>query len=378
MLLRRITPYLFSAFLLCSCAVNASAKLQVGATAAPAPLLPPEFAAWQLQGSLEKTTQPQTADAANVAVLKEYGFTDYAAGNYAENGNSLTVRAMRFTDATGAYGAYTYYRIPGMHPEDIGRGAAANGSRILFWDGATLVDAKFDHLTAMSAAELRELASKLPVPNGTANIPPSLPGYLPRKDLDITYTRYSLGPEAYARSGGVLPPSLIDFSKSPEVLSGGYTLGGGTGVLTLIEYPTPQIAAERERAISAYLKSGNQTANPWTQALADSSAKALLTRRSGLLVGVTSGSLPAADAQRLLDRFNYEASVTWNHPQGYVPETTKAASLLLGIAALCGILGGTALVLGVFLGGGRALFRRLRGKPASALSETEFIRLDLR
>jgi hypothetical protein len=97
-----------------------------------------------------------------------------------------------------------------------------------------------------------------------------------------------------------------------------------------------------------------------------------------LLVGITSGNLPAADAQRLLDRFNYEASVTWNHPQGYVPETTKAASLLLGIAALCGILGGTALVLGVFLGGGRALFRRLRGKSASSLSETEFIRLDLR
>lgn len=383
MLLRRIAPSLLSVSLLCPCAGFASAKLQVGATAAPAPLLPPEFAAWQLQGALEKTTQPQTADAANVGVLKEYGFTDYAAGNYTEAGNSLAVRAMRFGDATGAYGAYTYYRIPGMHPEDIGRGAAANGNRILFWNGATLVDAKFDHLTAMSAAELRELASKLPVPNGTANIPPSLPGYLPRKNLDITYTRYSLGPEAYTRSGGVLPPSLIDFTKSPEVLSGAYTLPAGNGLLTLIEYPTPQIAADRERAISAYLKgsqggAGTESATSRPQALAESSPKALLTRRSGLLVGVTSGDFAASDAQALLDRINYEASVTWNHPQGYVPETTKAASLLLGIAALCGILAGTALVLGVFLGGGRALYRRLRGKPASSLAETEFIRLDLR
>ncbi|MGI8771126.1 MAG: DUF6599 family protein [Acidobacteriaceae bacterium] len=381
MLLRRIAPSLLSISLLCPCAF-AAAKLQVGATAAPAPLLPPEFAAWQLQGSLEKTTQPQTADAANAGVLKEYGFTDYAGGNYSENGNSLTVRAMRFADATGAYGAYTYYRIPGMHPEDIGRGAAANGSRILFWNGATLVDAKFDHLTAMSAAELRELAGKLPVPNGTGNIPPSLPGYLPRKNLDITFTRYSLGPEAYMRTGGVLPPSLIDFTKSPEVLSGAYTVTQGSGLLTLIEYPTPQIAADRERAIAAYLKSGRQQGGqasaPWPQPLAESSPNALLTRRSGLLVGITSGSLPASDAQALLDRINYEASVTWNHPQGYVPETAKAASLLLGIAALCGILAGTALILGIFLGGGRALFRRLRGKPASSLAETEFIRLDLR
>ncbi len=377
MLLRRIALSLLSASLLCPCAF-AAAKLRVGATAAPAPLLPPAFAAWQLKGSFEKTDQPQTADAGNAGVLKEYGFTDYASGNYAENGNTLTVRAMRFGDATGAYGAYTYYRIPGMHPEDIGRGAAANGSRILFWNGATLVDAKFDHLTAMSAAELRELAGKLPVPNGTGNIPPSLPGYLPRKNLDITYTRYSIGPEAYTRTGGVLPASLIDFTKSPEVLSGAYTTTAGDGLLTLIEYPTPQIAIDRERAISAYLKGGNQTASPWPQALAQSAPQALLTRRSGLLVGVTSGGFAASDAQALLGNINYEASVTWNHPQGYVPETAKAASLLLGIAALCGILAGTALILGIFLGGGRALFRRLRGKPASSLSETEFIRLDLR
>jgi hypothetical protein len=61
-----------------------------------------------------------------------------------------------------------------------------------------------------------------------------------------------------------------------------------------------------------------------------------------------------------------------------VPETTKAASLLLGIAALFSILGGAAVVIGIFLGGGRALVRRLRGKPASSMSEVEFIRLDLR
>jgi hypothetical protein len=284
---------------------------------------------------------------------------------------------MRFGDATGAYGAYTYYRVPGMHPEDIGRGAAANGPRILFWNGATLVDAKFDHLTAMSAAELRELARKLPVPGGTADIPPSLPGYLPRKDLEITHTRYSLGPQAYVRSGGVLPPALIDFHKSPEVLTGEYSTTHGDGFLTLIEYPTPQIAAEQERAIAAYLKAGNQAGTPWAQALADSSTQALQTRRSGLLVAVTSGGFAAPDAEKLLGGINYEAAVTWNRPQGYVPETTKAARLLLGIAALFSILGGAAVVIGIFLGGGRALYRKLRGKPASSMSEVEFIRLDL-
>ncbi len=356
----------------------AFAKQQVSAMAAPAPLLPASFAGWRLNGAIERKADPGAVDATNAQVLKECGFSDYAAASYMGNGNTLSVHAMRFADATGAYSAYTFYRLPGTHPEEIGRGGAANGSQVIFWNGATVVDAKFDHLTAMSAAGLRELATKLPVPNGTANIPPSLTGYLPRKDLDITYTRYALGPEAYTRTSGVLPPGLIDFSKSPEVLSGKYNPMRGSGTLTLIEYPTPQLAAERERAIAAFFKAGHQSGTPWPQTLADSRIEALLTRRSGPLVAVTSGDFFADDAHALIESINYEASVTWNHPQGYVGDSAKAARLFLGVFALFAILGGTAVLLGVFFGGARVVIRRLRGKPDSTLEENQFIKLNLK
>ncbi len=36
------------------------------------------------------------------------------------------------------------------------------------------------------------------------------------------------------------------------------------------------------------------------------------------------------------------------------------------------------MLLGFFLGGGRALYRMARGKPLSSVYEEEFIRLDLR
>ena len=75
---------------------------------------------------------------------------------------------------------------------------------------------------------------------------------------------------------------------------------------------------------------------------------------------------------------NYQADVVWNNPQGYISDGSKVARLILGIFALTGILGGAAILLGLFLGGGRALYRVLRGKPASAFQEeTEFIRLNL-
>jgi hypothetical protein len=351
---------------------------KVVATAMPAPLLPESFAGFELQGKLDKTTAPGTADPGNAQVLVEDGFRDFASGSYKSDANMVTIRAMRFADASGAFAAYTFYRVPGMAPEDIGKGGAANGDRVLFWNGATVVDAKFDHLTAMSAAALRDLAAKLPMVGGSAGVPPSLLGFLPRTDLEPTHTRYSLGPETYTRSGGVLPAGLIDFSKSPELLTGDFNLRSGAGTLTIIEYPTPQIAAERERAIAAYLKGGGQPRQPFTEALEGSNRQALATRRSGLLVAVTSGGFDAADAHKLLDKVNYEASVTWNSPAGYVPETTKAARLLVSVVTFCLITCGATFLLGIFLGGGRALYRIARGKPASSVEEMEFIKLNLR
>lgn len=380
-------PLLATALLLMPCLMQGlgaqspssqSLSKQVVATAAPAPLLPESFAGFELQGKLDKTTAAATADAANAQVLTEDGFQDFASGDYKNNVNTVTIRAMRFADASGAYAAYTFYRVPGTAPEDIGKGGAANGDRVLFWNGATVVEAKFDHLTAMSAEALRELAERLPMVGGAAGVPPSLPGFLPRTDLEPTHTRYSLGPEAYTRGGGVLPVALIDFSKSPEVLSGGFNLRSGEGTLTIIEYPTPQIAAERERAIAAYLKAGNQPQQPFPQALESSNTQALATRRSGTLVAVTSGGFDTADAHKLLDKVNYEASVTWNNPSGYISEPTKAARLLVNVVTFCLITCGATFLLGIFLGGGRALYRIARGKPASSVEDMEFIKLNLR
>ncbi len=101
-------------------------------------------------------------------------------------------------------------------------------------------------------------------------------------------------------------------------------------------------------------------------------------RRSGPLVAITNGNFSADEARKLLGSVNYTADITWNHPEGYVSEASKTARLLLGIAYLCAILGGTAIILGIFFGGGRAAIRRLRGKPVSTLNDEEFMSLKLR
>ncbi len=342
------------------------------------PVLPAVFAGWQQSSSPQTSTAPEAADQANAPVLREYGFTEFAAANYSQPDNKLNVRAIRFQDATGAYGAFTFYRRPGMQKEDIGNDAAFDGAHVLFWTGAILIDATFDHLTAMSAAQLRELAADLPKLEGPSGVAPPLPKYLPSTSLDPSSVRYAVGPVAYARSGGVLPPTTIDFNREAEAVTANYSTRNGDGALTLLIYPTPQLAIRQQQTIQALLNAAGTSRGAWPQPMADSSPASLQVRRSGPIVALTSGNFSADEARNLLNSINYTADITWNHPEGYVSEASKTARLLLGIASLFGILGGAAVILGFFFGGGRALIRRLRGKPVSSLSEEEFISLKLR
>jgi len=55
----------------------------------------------------------------------------------------------------------------------------------------------------------------------------------------------------------------------------------------------------------------------------------------------------------------------------------KTGKLLLGVVVLVSVGFGSAVLLAVFLGGGRALYRFARGKPVSSVYDVEFIRLGL-
>lgn len=338
-------------------------------TLPPKPLLPSSFAGWTAAAPPSTGTTPDTADQPNAGVLKEYGLKDYATADYARGGRHLSVRARRFNDATGAYGAFTFFRHPGMRAEDIGSEAASSGNEVLFWTGSTVVDALLENaasVTNSDRATLKQLAALIPPAPGSEGIAPGLPHYLPSEGLDAGSVRYAIGPVAYARTGGVLPPALIDFTREPETVTAQYNSGKGT--LTVLEYPTPQIAIARAKAIA-------DTIND--QQKQGSSTRGSSVRRSGPLVAIASGSFSLDEAKKLLEKVKYDAEVTVDHPEGYVSEVRKTARLLLGIIYLTGILGGSSILVGLFLGGGRALVRRLRGKPVSSLNDEDFITLKL-
>src|SRR5271169_2274039 len=199
--------------------------------------LPQAFAGWTKSGPAQSSVDPAKADAAYPAVLKEYGFTAAETATYTRaDGRKLTVKAARFNDATGAYGAFTFYREPAMGTERIGTKAASANQRILFFRDNVLVDAKFDRLTEMSAAELRELAGMLPAAKGEAASLPTLPQYLPKSDAVENSAKYILGPQALVAAKAPLTPEQIDFSHDPEILMQDYSTKNGPLTLTLVQY----------------------------------------------------------------------------------------------------------------------------------------------
>ncbi len=343
----------------------------------PKPLLPDSFAGWIATEPPKPLADAALADPANAAALKEYEFTGGALASYQRRGETLTLRALRFHDASSAYGAYSLYRQDGWPKEDIGAGATSNHNRVLFWLGNTVVDANFSRIGPMSGAELRELAAQLPVPDGARALTPPILSNLPKASLDVQTTHYAVGPAGYAGAGGVLPPELVSFDRDAEAVTATYSLRSGPATLTIIDYPTPQIAMAQETRIRGYIQAGSHAQPPWPKPLQDSGQAALEVRRSGPLVALVSGDAIPDESHKLLAGVHYESDIM-SVPQPMESEVAKTGRLLFGIVELVIIGASTAILLGFFLGGGRALYRIARGKPISSVYEEEFIRLDLR
>src|SRR5947208_16735545 len=75
-------------------------------------ILPNQFAGWESAGSPHVSKDPAVADPVNAALLKEYGFEDFESDTYTNDNRKLTVKAARFAYTRGAYGAFTYSKMP--------------------------------------------------------------------------------------------------------------------------------------------------------------------------------------------------------------------------------------------------------------------------
>src|SRR3984885_1042703 len=164
---------------------------------------------------------------ADAPLLVEDGIKRYERGD-APSGGTVTV--YQFDDATGAYAAYTYLR--------------KNAGDHVALSGVSVVVSNLKLYPESAAALLKTVQVGLPKIGGTKGLAPLLPTYLPAKGMERDTVKYSLGPLGYQAMGAVVPPEIVGFDKAAEVVTAKYE---GKGTLTLLLYPTPQIAGDHGR-----------------------------------------------------------------------------------------------------------------------------------
>lgn len=346
------------------CAAAFAAGPPAPVPVSPTAVLPNAFAGWEVKGVVARSDDPAAADAVNAPVLKEYGFQRLEKAAYTrDDGRNLVIKAAVFEDASGAYGAFTYYYSAEMGEETIGGQAAFLNNRVLFHQGNVLVDAVFDRMSVMSAAQLRVLAGLLPQAEGSKDNSPALPTYLPKRaferNLEQNTTKYILGPVALDRVGSPLPASMVDFKSGAEVVIGKYAAAAGDATLMFIEYPTPQIASERLRQIdSSHVDPSHPVPQQQPGVATILDVGPFFDARTGPIIVIAAGPLSKSEARSLMSSISYEADVTWNE-NTYVTKKNNLANLLFNVIILCGIVVGLALVAGVAFGGLRVIVKRI-------------------
>jgi hypothetical protein len=345
----------------------ASATIQLP----PKPLLPQSFAGWTAVSAPVEATHPvaSTISEESAAFRQELGFRRESIASYVKAGAKIGIDVIQFADATSAYAFFPY--------PVVGAGSFRNGDTVVLVINES---GKPAHLKE----DLQALSSTLPVATGSKAQLPSLPSYLPQAGLDRSSIVYAFGPEVWQLHALETKNPLagkLDFNTGAEVIVAKYTSGG---TLTLVEYPTPQMAQVQLKTFGATfnlapqkeLPNGLQAGTATITSRSGLATEPILAWRTGPIVALTD-NIPQAEAIKLAHAVHYEAEITLNKPQGYVSEAWRAAHLYLGIAALAGILCAASVILGLFFGGARAIIRVLRGKSASAVEDTEFISLNL-
>ena len=346
------------------------AQQSIAVSVPPTPLLPASFGAWKKAAVPATQTSGISLAGLSHAALEECGPQRSAVADYTteDHGGNITIHAeaIQFGDRTGAFSAFTLAERPGMKEgRALGSVDAVAPGAVLFTSGSTVVLITGGSGNQYEVASFKPLAEGLPKVFGNTGVAPLLPSLAPEKGLVAGSLRYALGPATYAAEGGVLPAHSVGWEKSAEAVTAQYDDRRGKETLTLLLYPTPMIAG----SFAKTFKDGLGGMGP-------SFAQARV-RREGELVALASGSFSGDDAQGLVDDAHLRQEVSFDKDVQPVfhTEVQKTASLLMSIAILSGVLMGAAVLLGLFLGVGRAWFRVLRGKPAAV--EVEFLSLHL-
>lgn len=268
------------------------------------------------------------------AIWQEYGFEQGEVAEYAGEGARLKATAWRFSDSTAAMAVFQWQRPAGYKPADIEPLAVESPSALYLAHGNYIL-----HFEGKKPSREQLLGLYIVLPLTENSALPTLPSYLPEAGLVKGSERFIIGPVGLAKFEPRIPPSVAGFQYSPEAQVAKYKSEKGEMSLAIFSYPTPHIARER---LDEFRKL------PGT-----------LVKRTGPMLVALFDAADPDQAQQLLAKVNYRATITWDERPGGV--AGGFADLILTVGALVALLLVCSLGIGLALGGSRFLYFSRRG-----------------
>jgi hypothetical protein len=349
------------------------AALFVTGASAASSLLPDQFGSWQADGPSTvlqlKDLGTNWAQSANGdKVLAEAGLTRIEQRTYRNGNDTAAFRLFTLHDPSSAYEFYTFLLAPGMRNAGLGEDSALGQYEAPFLVGNLVVQAT---LSANTKPEtLTGILKPLKASADPTPLPP-LKSYLPEHWRVFGSEKYALGPEAFRTSMTSLDQgayanlvSEVGFQEGAETIMARYQGEHGSGVLLLIEYPTPQLAENHlhhlEQALPATAKQAGVT----------------VERKASLLSLVFAATSPM-HAQAIRDEVNYSTEVTWNEPHQTATDPPLVYMMFKIFLFTCFFLV-FATIAGIAFGGFRVLIKHwLPGKVFDRPQDIEVLQMGL-
>lgn len=324
-------------------------------------ILPKQFSGWALTNCTDKPV--------HFAFAKEAGEREFESCAYASGDKTIDIALGQYRDPTSAYEVFTSRLRAGMMPTKLGQVAAFDKDGVLFQEGSLVVESSAN----ISREDLTALLGTVEAKSEKTPLPP-IRTYLPAEGRLVGSERYAQGPEALKRALAEAHepemPALVDaigFGKAADaeaMLARYSSQGKGSGVLLLLEYPTPNVAEQHIHHLAEVLPT---EANRGEESI---------LRKGSLLSIVLSASSPEF-AKSLREASNYETQVTWNEPSQTLTDP-PLMSTMVKIFVGTGVFMVAAVVLGIAFGGVRIITKRLfPGKVFDRPAQMEVLQLGL-
>ncbi|HXJ04998.1 MAG TPA: DUF6599 family protein [Candidatus Acidoferrum sp.] len=322
-------------------------------------LLPKQFKSWQLTSCVSKP--------AHFAFGKEAGERDFSSCGFSSGDKTIGISAGRYQDSSSAFQIYTSQLRAGMVPTNLGQISAFDRDGVLVLEGSLVLSSTAN----ISREDLSALVKTMEASIEKAPLPP-IRTYLPGAGRLLGTERYALGPEAMRAAmsglGQTELAGLVDaagFSSGAEAMLARYaSRGRDSGVLVLLEYPTPQLAEQHIHHLDELLPAAARQAGT------------VIERKGSLLSMVLSPS-SAEYAKNLREAVDYETQVTWNEASQTATDP-PITSVMVKIFIGTGVFMVAAVVLGIAFGGVRVVTKRLfPGRVFDRPNQMEVLQLGL-